>query len=60
MFVQSTNDQYAPRADFEQEYEGFADPKKLVWVEAGDHFFAGALDRFEKAIQEFAAMDGDG
>jgi len=26
------------------------EPKKLVWVEAQDHFFAGGLDRFEEAV----------
>jgi alpha/beta superfamily hydrolase len=50
-FIQSTNDQYAPRAEFEEHYVRFAEPKKLVWVEAGDHFFAGALDQFEKEIE---------
>ena len=30
-------------------YERFAAPKELHWVEAADHFFAGALDEFEKA-----------
>jgi alpha/beta superfamily hydrolase len=49
-FVQSTHDQYAPRAEFEGHYEQFAEPKKLIWVEAKDHFFAGALDEFEQAI----------
>jgi alpha/beta superfamily hydrolase len=52
IFVQSTNDQYAPRGEFEEQYAGFAEPKKLVWVEAGDHFFAGALDQFENEIQK--------
>jgi hypothetical protein len=25
-------------------------PKELIWVEARDHFFAGALDEFEEAV----------
>jgi alpha/beta superfamily hydrolase len=50
VFIQSTNDQYAPRAEFEEHYARFAEPKKLTWVDAKDHFFAGALDEFEKAV----------
>ena len=50
IFVQSTNDQYGPRAEFEEMYAGFGEPKELRWVEARDHFFAGALDEFEAAV----------
>jgi len=50
VFIQSTQDQYAPRPEFEQHYERFAAPKKLIWVEAQDHFFAGSLDAFERAV----------
>jgi uncharacterized protein len=52
VFIQSTNDQYGPKAEFEKQYEGFAEPKKLIWVESSDHFFAGALDQFEKEIEK--------
>jgi len=57
IFIQSTNDQYGPRAEFEEHYARFANPKKLIWVEAQDHFFAGALDEFEKAV---SATDANG
>ena len=30
-------------------FDSLEEPKKLIWVEARDHFFAGALDAFEKA-----------
>jgi alpha/beta superfamily hydrolase len=50
IFVQSTHDQYAPRDEFERMYAGFAEPKQVRWVEAADHFFAGALDEFEEAV----------
>jgi len=52
IFVQSTNDQYGPRGEFEQQYETFAEPKKLIWVESADHFFAGALEEFEAEIEK--------
>jgi len=29
---------------------GLPEPKKLVLVEAGDHFFAGALDALEREV----------
>jgi alpha/beta superfamily hydrolase len=50
-FVQSTNDQYGPRADFLPFFESVPEPKQLDWVEAADHFFAGALDQFEAVVQ---------
>jgi alpha/beta superfamily hydrolase len=49
IFVQSTHDQYAPREEFERVYAEFAEPKRVVWIEAADHFFAGALQRVEEA-----------
>ncbi|MBV9762963.1 MAG: alpha/beta hydrolase [Acidobacteriaceae bacterium] len=49
-FVQSTNDQFGPRADFEAFYETVREPKRLDWLAAADHFFAGALDEFEALV----------
>jgi alpha/beta superfamily hydrolase len=49
-FILSTHDQYAPRADFEAMYAQWAEPKRLEWIEASDHFFAGALDQFEETV----------
>jgi hypothetical protein len=54
-FLLSTNDQYAPRADFERLYARVAEPKRLIWIEASDHFFAGALDEFEQQVYDSAA-----
>ena len=51
VFVQSTQDQYAPRAEFERVYAGFAEPKRVVWIEAADHFFAGSLEQVEEAAR---------
>jgi alpha/beta superfamily hydrolase len=47
IFIQSTQDQYGPRPELETQFASFADPKRLIWVEATDHFFAGGLDEFE-------------
>jgi hypothetical protein len=51
IFIQSTHDQFAPRAEFEALYATFAAPKQLTWIAAEDHFFAGALDAFEDAVR---------
>ena len=49
-FVTSTGDQYAPRDQMESLYATFAEPKQMIWIEAADHFFDGALDRLEETI----------
>jgi uncharacterized protein len=54
IFLHSTNDQFGPRAEFEEAYARFAEPKKLLWIEAADHFFAGALEELEEKVQQSA------
>jgi hypothetical protein len=49
-FVQSTNDTFAPRADFEAFFATVPEPKYLTWIAAADHFFKDALDVYEAAI----------
>ena len=51
IFVQSTNDQYGPKAEMDEMYARFAEPKEMHWIEAGDHFFAGALPELEEAVR---------
>ena len=50
IFVQSTHDQYGPVAELEPLVASLPEPKKLVLVEATDHFFAGGLDQLEREI----------
>ena len=52
IFIQSTQDQFGPRADLEPLVASL--PAEMHWVEAGDHFFAGALDAFEAVVQGLA------
>jgi alpha/beta superfamily hydrolase len=50
IFLQSTHDEFAPKPAFEDLYARVAEPKRVVWIEAADHFFAGALDRLEEEV----------
>jgi predicted alpha/beta-hydrolase family hydrolase len=54
VFIQSTHDEHGPRAELEAVYPEFAEPKEIHWVESKDHFFAGALDRFELCVTDFS------
>jgi uncharacterized protein len=54
IFVQSTNDEYGPRAELEAMYERVAAPKELHWIEAADHFFAGGLEDLEEQVKASA------
>jgi alpha/beta superfamily hydrolase len=50
VFVQSRRDQYGPISDLEPLVASLTGPKKLILVDAEDHFFAGALDELEREI----------
>lgn len=50
-FVQSTNDEFGPRAAFEAFFASVPQPKSLDWIEAGDHFFKDALNDFEQTVE---------
>ncbi len=52
VFVQSTQDEHGPRPELESLYRTFADPKRIYWVEAADHFFRDGLDELEEAIYQ--------
>ena len=56
IFIHSTHDEFGPRIDFERLYAGVAEPKRLIWIDAADHFFAGALEALEERVFE-AAQD---
>jgi hypothetical protein len=50
IFIQSTRDQYGPISELEPLVASLPDPKKLILVDAADHFFAGALPELEREI----------
>jgi alpha/beta superfamily hydrolase len=49
-FLQSTQDVHGPRLALEAAFAGFAEPKRLEFIEASDHFFAGSLQGLEDAV----------
>jgi uncharacterized protein len=54
VFISSTRDEFAPKERLEQMIAAAPQPKRLVFIEAEDHFFKGALDAFENAVMENA------
>lgn len=50
-FVQSTNDEFGPRAQLAEFFDTLPEPKELHWVNAADHFFKDNLDGFETVIE---------
>jgi alpha/beta superfamily hydrolase len=52
IFIHSTHDEFGPRPDFERFYGRVAEPKRLIWIEAADHFFADALPELEERVKE--------
>ncbi len=50
IFVQSTHDEFGPVDQIQPFVESLPEPKRLVLIEAQDHFFVGALDALEQAI----------
>ena len=50
VFVQSTHDEFGPVADLEPIVSALPEPKRLILVEASDHFFAGGLEKLEAEI----------
>jgi alpha/beta superfamily hydrolase len=50
VFVQSTNDEFGPRAQFQEFFDSVHGEKRLIWIEARDHFFSGALDALEATL----------
>ena len=53
LFVSGSRDQFGPPGKLEALVDTFADPKKLVRIEAGDHFFEGRLKEMRVAIEEW-------
>jgi uncharacterized protein len=50
IFIQSTRDQYGPVDELKPLVEALPEPKQLLWIDAEDHFFAGALEQLEESV----------
>jgi len=49
-FVQSTHDEFGPVAMIQPLVASLVEPKRLILIQARDHFFTDALDRLEEEI----------
>jgi len=50
IFIQSTRDQFGPVEELRPLVEALPEPKQLIWIDAQDHFFAGALEQLEQSV----------
>jgi uncharacterized protein len=53
LFISGDRDEFGPPGKLEALVETFADPKKLVRIEAGDHFFEGRLREMRTTIEDW-------
>jgi alpha/beta superfamily hydrolase len=53
LFVSGSRDQFGPAGKLEALVETFSDPKKLVRIEAGDHFFEGRLREMRESVESW-------
>lgn len=51
LFVSGARDQFGPRAKLEALVASVPEPRKLVIIEGGDHFFEGRLRELREAIE---------
>jgi uncharacterized protein len=50
VFVQSPNDEFGPRDQFQSFFDKVRGDKELIWIPSSDHFFSGGLDPLEEAV----------
>jgi uncharacterized protein len=53
LFISGSRDQFGPPGRLEALVDTFAEPKRLVRIEAGDHFFEGRLNEMRVAVEEW-------
>jgi alpha/beta superfamily hydrolase len=54
LFVSGSRDQFAPKAKLEALVTALPEPKKLVIIEAADHFFEGRLREMREIVENWA------
>ncbi len=50
IFIQSTHDEFGAADSLHRFVETLAEPKRLILVDAQNHFFAGGLDQLENEV----------
>lgn len=53
LFISGTHDQFGPRHMVEAAVSAAQPPAEMVWIEGGDHFFAGKLEKVQAAIRRW-------
>ena len=53
LFVSGARDQFGPRAKLEALVAALPEPKKLILIEGGDHFFEGRLREVRESIESW-------
>jgi hypothetical protein len=53
LFVSGSRDQFASKAKLETLVQSLAEPKKLVIIEAADHFFEGRLREMRETVENW-------
>ena len=56
LFLQGAKDQFGAIEKTREVFAGFAEPKRLVEIADGDHFFVGKLDQVDRAIGDWVAQ----
>jgi alpha/beta superfamily hydrolase len=51
LFISGARDKFSPKAKLEELVASLPEPKKLLFVEAADHFFEGRLRELREAIE---------
>jgi uncharacterized protein len=57
LFVSGTRDQFGPRPKLEALVASLPEPKKLVLIEAADHFFEGRLRELRETIEAWVRQE---
>ena len=50
VFIQSTHDEFGAVDDLRATVDALPEPKRLILIEARDHFFTGALEQLEEEV----------
>ena len=51
LFISGDHDQFARQEELRELVDAVAEPKKLVLIHGGDHFFAGHLEEYRREIE---------